>query len=276
MAFYKILICNLMHKKIIISDLDGTLLNPDHKISDYTKAVFKKAHQNGHLIIIATGRHHLDALPLLDTMDLPLYLVSSNGAKIHSPKKELLFSFTIDSQIIKSVLEIDFDPDITTVVFKENVWQTNKINEKLNSFQTELNYLPEIVNLKEIDTNGIIKLFFTHEEHQKLIAVREKILEKYDGLFNHAFSLPICLEFMDIAVDKCYAIEKILALEKGSFDQTIVFGDGFNDEKMLLAAGQGFVMQNALLDLKNKLSHLEVIDSNANDGVAKYIEMNLL
>jgi hydroxymethylpyrimidine pyrophosphatase-like HAD family hydrolase len=80
---------------------------------------------------------------------------------------------------------------------------------------------------------------------------------------------------MDIAVDKCYAIEKILALEKGSFDQTIVFGDGFNDEKMLLAAGQGFVMQNALLDLKNKLSHLEVIDSNANDGVAKYIEMNL-
>jgi Cof subfamily protein (haloacid dehalogenase superfamily) len=265
-----------MTKKIIISDLDGTLLNPDHKISAYTKAVFNKAHQNGYLIIIATGRHHLDALPLLDTMGFPLYLVSSNGAKIHSPEKELLFSFTIDSHIIKSVLKIDFDPDITTVVFKENVWQTNKINEKLNSFQTELNYLPEIVNLKEIDTNGIIKLFFVHEDHQKLVAVREKILAKHDGLFNHAFSLPICLEFMDVAVDKSYAIEKILALENSRFNQTIAFGDGFNDEKMLRAANQGFIMQNATIDLKNKLPHLTVIDSNANDGVAKYIEMNLL
>ncbi len=263
-------------KNIIISDLDGTLLNPDHKISAYTKTIFDKAHQKGHLIIIATGRHHLDALPLLDKLGFPVYLVSSNGAKIHSPNKELLYSFTIDSKIIKSVLEIDIDPEITTVVFKENVWQTNKINEKLNSFQTEMHYLPEIVNLKKIDTNGVIKLFFVHEEHQKLVAIKEKILNTHADLFNHAFSLPICLEFMDIAVDKSYAIEKILNLENATFEQTIVFGDGFNDEKMLLAAGKGYIMQNASTDLKNKLAHLQIIDSNANDGVAKFIETHIL
>jgi hypothetical protein len=42
------------------------------------------------------------------------------------------------------------DSEITTVLFKENVWQTNKHSEQLNSFQTELNYLPELVDFNTI------------------------------------------------------------------------------------------------------------------------------
>jgi HAD superfamily hydrolase (TIGR01484 family) len=67
--------------KVIISDLDGTLLNLEHQIADYTKTVFQELHKQGYLIIIATGRHHLDAMPIVDTLGFPTYLVTSNGAK---------------------------------------------------------------------------------------------------------------------------------------------------------------------------------------------------
>jgi Cof subfamily protein (haloacid dehalogenase superfamily) len=258
--------------KVVISDLDGTLLNSDHTISAYTRSVFKELHKQNYLIIIATGRHHIDAMSIIADFDFPAYLVTSNGARIHTPEKELLYSFDIEGEAVKSVLSLEIDPEITIVLFKEKVWQTSKINTKLNAFQKELIYPYEIVDFKKIDDFKAIKLFFTHDNHDKLVALKNVILENHSHLFNHAFSLPICLEFMDKSVDKSVAISRILEIEGYSFDEAISFGDGFNDEQMLAAAGVGLIMGNAPESLKNKLSHLEVILSNNENGVAKYLE----
>lgn len=257
--------------KVVISDLDGTLLNSDHTISAYTKSVFQELHQRDYLIIVATGRHHMDAMAIINSLDFPVYLVTSNGARIHSPKKELLYSFDMDSEAVKSILSIDIDPEITTVLFKETVWQTSKTNKKLNAFQKDLAYPPEVVDFAALDDYSAIKIFFTHDDHEKLVELKNRILEKHSEAFHHAFSLPICLEFMDKSVDKSLAIAKILEKEGYSFEEAISFGDGFNDEKMLEAAGIGLIMGNAPENLKSKLPHLEVISNNNEDGVAKYL-----
>lgn len=262
--------------KVIISDLDGTLLNTNHQISSYTQTIFQELYKQNYLIIVATGRHHLDAMPLIASLGFPVYLVTSNGARIHSPKKELLFSFDIESDAIKSVLQLEIDAEFTTVLFKENVWQTNKHNEKLNSFQKELNYAPELVNFNEVADLKSIKMFFTHESHGKLIELRDRILVNHAEIFSHAFSLPHCLEFMDKSVDKSVAIAKILEIENFNFEQTISFGDGYNDEKMLNASAKGLLMGNAPDSLKSKLSNLEVIGTNAENGVATYLSEKLL
>ncbi|MBA0885569.1 Cof-type HAD-IIB family hydrolase [Flavobacterium undicola] len=262
--------------KVIISDLDGTLLNSDHRISDYTKQVFRELYNQNYLIIVATGRHHLDAMPIIETLGFPIYLVTSNGARIHAPNKELIFAVNMESEAVKSVLEMDIPAEYTTVLFKENVWQTNKHNDKLLEFQTELNYVPELVNYKEVTDFDVIKIFFTHESHGKLIELREKILEKHPGVFSHAFSLPHCLEFMDKSVDKSVAIASILEIEGFEFNQAISFGDGYNDEGMLNATSKGLLMGNAPDSLKNKLSHLEVISRNNEDGVANYLADKIL
>lgn len=262
--------------KVIISDLDGTLLNTEHQISEYTKTVFQQLHSENYLIIVATGRHHMDALPIVEDLGCPVYLVTSNGARIHSPAKELLFSFDIKSDAIKSVLDLDIDPAFTTVLFREKVWQTNKENKKLNSFQTIMNYPPEIVDFDLVEDLSAIKLFFTHNEHHKLVELKDKIMEDHSDDFHYAFSLPFCLEFMDKSVDKSIAISKILEIENYTFEESISFGDGFNDEKMLLATAKGLIMNNAVESLKIKLSHLEVISSNDSDGVAKYLSQKVL
>ena len=262
--------------KVIISDLDGTLLNQHHVISDYTRSVFQELHQLNYLIIVATGRHHLDAIPLVERLGVPLYLVTSNGARIHSPDKELIFSVNMDPDTVKSILSLDIDPDITTVLFKEEFWQTNIHNEKLNSFSKEVTYHRQLVNFEELEDFEAIKIFFTHENQDKLIAVRDLILEHHPETFNHAFSLPICLEFMDKNVDKSHAIAKILEKVNLDFSHAISFGDGFNDEMMLVTSGKGLIMGNAPAALKNKLSHMEVIATNHDEGVANYLADLLL
>jgi Cof subfamily protein (haloacid dehalogenase superfamily) len=261
--------------KVVISDLDGTLLNSDHSISDYTKSVFQELHHQKYLIIVATGRHHIDAMSIVENLGIPTYLVTSNGARIHSPKKELLYSFNIKSEAIKSILSLDIDPEITTVLFKEEVWLTSKTNKKINSFQKDLKYPPEVVDFEDLEDFTAIKLFFTHDNHEKLVELKNRILEDHSEAFSHAFSLPICLEFMDKSVDKSVAIAKILELEGYSFQDAISFGDGFNDEKMLNATGIGLLMDNAPDSLKDKLPHLDIIASNAEEGVAQYLSSKL-
>ena len=53
--------------------------------------------------------------------------------------------------MVKSILSLEIDPDITTVLFKEEVWQTNIHNEKLNSFSKEVTYNRELVNFDELE-----------------------------------------------------------------------------------------------------------------------------
>ena len=244
--------------KVVITDLDGTLLNSDHKISAYTKAIFQELHQQNYLLIVATGRHHLDAHSIVAGLNCPVYLVTSNGARIHSPNHELLYSIDMESDLVKGIFDLDIDSEITSVLFKENKWQTNHNNDKLNSFSEES------------------KLFFTHHDHQKLVDLKDQILENYSDMFSFAFSLPFCLEFMDKSVDKSVAIAKILEMENFIFEESISFGDGFNDEKMLKSTGKALIMGNAPQSLMDTLPHLETILSNDNDGVAKYLSEQFL
>lgn len=266
----------LKNIKVVVSDLDGTLLNPQHKISDYTKSIFQELHNQNYLIVVATGRHHLDAMAIIETLEVPVYLVSSNGARIHSPNKEQLFSFNLDSEVVKNALNVDIDPEITVVLFKENVWQTNKINEKLNAFQAELKYKPELVDYKTLEDFGAIKIFFSCDNHEKLVKLKDAILANSSEHLHHAFSLPTCLEFMDKAVDKAVAIEAVLEKEGFTLEEAVSFGDGFNDVQMLSASGKGLIMGNAPLLLKETLPNLEIIKTNAEDGVAKYISSKIL
>jgi Cof subfamily protein (haloacid dehalogenase superfamily) len=266
----------LKNVKVVVSDLDGTLLNPQHRISDYTKSIFQELHNQDYLIVVATGRHHLDAMAIIETLEVPVYLVSSNGARIHSPEKEELFSFNLDSDVVKAALNVEIDPEITVVLFKENVWQTNRVNERLNAFQPELKYRPELVDYKTLEDFGAIKIFFSSDNHQKLVKLKDAILANSSEHLHYAFSLPTCLEFMDKSIDKAVAIERVLEKEGFTLKEAVSFGDGFNDVQMLSAAGKGLIMGNAPALLKETLPDLEVIKTNAEDGVARYIASKIL
>ncbi|WP_269225652.1 Cof-type HAD-IIB family hydrolase [Flavobacterium eburneipallidum] len=266
---------NFASIKVIVTDLDGTLLNPQHIVSDYTKSVFQELHKQNYLIVVATGRHHLDAMAIIDTLEVPVYLVSSNGARVHSPQKHELFAFDLKSEVVKTALSVDIDPEITVVLFKESVWQTNKLSEKLNSFQADFKYLPELVDYSTLEDFGAIKIFFSHDNHDKLQVLKDSILAKSSNDLHHAFSLPTCLEFMDKSIDKSVGIQKILEKEGFAFEEAISFGDGFNDVQMLAATGKALIMGNAPQTLKEALPDLEIITTNANDGVAKYLAVNL-
>ncbi|MCT4606306.1 MAG: Cof-type HAD-IIB family hydrolase [Marinisporobacter sp.] len=260
-----------MEYKAVISDLDGTLLNKEHKISDYTKETSRKIVEKGIKFFIATGRHHMDAGYIKKELALDTTLISANGSRVHEAEEEI-FACDLKDEIVKEILMMDVGEGIYKNIYQGNKWFTEREMEWVKEFRNNSGFFYELVDFKGLKAYDAAKIFFICEEHEKLVMVKEKIEEKFKGELNIAFSLPQCLEIMAKGVSKGDALKKVLKEYHIHLEEVVAFGDGLNDLEMLTVAGKGLVMGNAHGKLKEALPDHEIINTNDEDGVAKYLE----
>ncbi|MCT4618432.1 MAG: Cof-type HAD-IIB family hydrolase [Marinisporobacter sp.] len=260
-----------MEYKAVISDLDGTLLNKDHQISDYTKETIQKVVEKGIKFFIATGRHHMDASYIKKELELDTTLISANGSRVHQAEEEI-FACDLEEEIVEKILRMDVEEDIYKNIYQGNKWLAEREMEWVKEFNNDSGFFYELADFKGLKEYHAAKIFFICEEHERLVPVKEKIEEKFKGELNIAFSLPQCLEIMAKGVSKGDALKKVLKKYDIYPEEVVAFGDGFNDLEMLTVAGKGLVMGNAHDKLKEALPDHEIIKTNDEDGVAKCLE----
>lgn len=258
--------------KAVICDLDGTLLNSKHTISDYTKSVISKVHDKGIKIFIATGRHHKDAVAFKNMLGLDSFLITSNGAKIHDEHDNEIFSHNIPADLVSEILSMPLDADIHKNIYQNDLWFTEEDLEDAAEFHKEsgFNYLKKDFN--ELRGEEITKIFYLCDDPEKIRVLEEDVIENFKGRLNVTLSQVNCLELMQRGVSKGMAIKEILEREGVSLEEAMAFGDGLNDFDMLSTVGKGLIMGNCNYRLSDSLPNNEVIDTNDNDGVARYLE----
>lgn len=265
-----------MGYKAIVSDLDGTLLNGEHKFSEKTKETIKKVKDTGKKIFIATGRHHLDAMELKKQLGLDSYLISSNGARIHNESNEVVYEKNIDREIVDYLLAKKCSDDISRHIYTENHWYVEREREEFKVYHQESGFYYTIKNFDEIKNSKIIKMFFISKNFEELQKFEKEVEQELGDRVSITLSGPECLEFMAPKVCKGEAIKNVMERLGISLEEVIAFGDGLNDYEMLSEVGKGLVMGNAAERLKEKLPTNEIIGKNIDDGVANYIEEHLL
>jgi len=261
--------------KVIVSDLDGTLLTPAHIVSEQTKATIHKLLKQDKKFIIATGRHNVDVEAIRKTIDAEIYLITSNGARVHNNKGELIYSKNVSTDIAQIISEIDLQETIQANIYRDDEWFVNKPNPEILSFSQDSTFSYQVVDITTLEKAGIAKFFFCGP-HDDLVKLADQINAQYSTQLNVSFSLPECLEVMDIKVNKAEALTEVLKIKGFTMAETIAFGDGMNDLEMLQAVDKGLIMGNASVMLKNALPDFEMIGDSAEDGVAHYIEKNIL
>ena len=258
--------------KLVISDLDGTLLNENHLLSEYTKKAIEKLNEKGVPFFLATGRHFIDLFDLKKELKLPeTYSISCNGARVHGPNGELLISHDINDDIANEVLSLEIDAEISHSVFTDD--KIYVFDKKELEAYGERQHMPfEFVNKDNFKVKNAIKWFYHSENHDKLVKLDNMIKEKWGKHIDTMFSMDQCLEIMPKHVSKGYAIKEIAKLENININEIIAFGDWFNDLEMLSIVGKGCIMGNASEKLKKALPNNEIIGLNYEDAVAKYLE----
>ncbi|NIY91453.1 Cof-type HAD-IIB family hydrolase [Vibrio diazotrophicus] len=264
--------------KIVASDLDGTLLAPDHKLSAFSKKTLKELHAKGFTFIFATGRHHVDVAGIREIAGIPAYMITSNGARVHDQNDVEMYSKNVPQDLVQAIIDlVKEDKRIITHIYRNDTWLMSREDEALHAYHNESGFHYQLFDINNAPSDGIAKIFFTNEDrdHEMLVVYEKLINEKFAGQVNVAFSTPYCLEVMGSGVSKGDALKAVAESLNLKLENCIAFGDGMNDVEMLSMAGKGLVMGTAHEKVIKALPETEVIGSHADDAVAHYLHDHL-
>ena len=267
-----------MAVKLIVTDLDGTLMAADHlTVTERTRNALKEAHDRGIKIAIATGRtlgfvdNVIKQIPFCD------YVVYSNGAAVYDRnEKKDIYENRISAEMTKLLLseiekfEIYYNSYFSGKILVPESKMKYYVNRGLpQAFLDEFMSLSTVCGdmLKETDGKNaeIIAIYSITDEQKKHFC---DLFEKH-GLYVTS-SIPGEIEVTAANVNKGTALDgfcKTLGIEKS---EVMAFGDAMNDYEMLLFAGESVAMGNACEECKSVAKH--IVDTNANDGLAKAVE----
>lgn len=262
--------------KFIVSDLDGTLLSSECKITNYTKKVIQDLYKKGFCFLFASGRHYFEILEICNYCKITAFMITSNGAKIYNLNKKLIFTSNIDKHVIVNLLKhIDLDTDIIMHMYCNEKWYIHKKNIEKYYYNDKSSCKYQVSDFYFFEMDNVSKIFFTSNYFSKLFLLREKIINLFKSDLDLAFSSKTCLEIMSKKVSKGNALTFLMKYLNSSLTDCIAFGNAMNDIDMLKIAGKACIMLNSDLELKNQLPYAEIVLSNDNDGVARYLEVFL-
>lgn len=257
--------------RLVVIDLDGTLLNAEHQISDFTKQTLRALQQTGTEVMVATGRHFQDVSRLVQPLEIPVGLITSNGARVHNPAGELLYENHIPQALAEQVLAISENFAVHRNVYQGNAWLVEEENLPLLAIHQASGFEYQQVDFANWALCDVDKFYF-NAEHRKLEPLENALREALDDQLYITFTTEIYLEVMNKGVSKGIALSNLCQQKGLNAEQVMAFGDGLNDVDMLQWVGHPVLMANAHPKLKSSLPSANVALSNAENGVAHYLQ----
>lgn len=257
---------------VVVSDLDGTLLNTDHQFSPTSCRVIQALCRRGILFILATGRHYMDVNAIRGQLGLPMYLVTSNGARAHCPQGQLIVQHDIPPAAVRGLISLgQKHSGVLTSVYQGDSWYMARECPPLLAYHRHSGFRYSLCDLDRIPPGCVQKIFFSARCRQALEPLAAEAQAHYGAQLSMTYSLDTCFEVMASGVCKRNALAEILKRNGYTFGDVLAFGDGLNDLEMLEAAGKGVLMGGADADLRTRLADHEMIGLAASDAVAHYL-----
>lgn len=278
-----------MKYKMLVMDMDGTLLTDDKKISPANKKALEKAADLGVKIVVSTGRIFVSAKVYGEMIGVNTPIIASNGAYIREKDRdEVIYARPFGEANIRDALRLTQKHGVCGHFFTPDTIFTEKLVYNAINYTRWNEQMPEDKQVKVVVVNrggwddvieknkdAILKVVVTDESPDRIRALREDIstlqVEISSSIvYNNQYNI----EVMDKGVTKGNAVsvlEKIYRLDRS---EIICIGDSENDISMIKYAGLGIAMENATEDAKEAADFITL--SNQDDGVAYAIEKFIL
>jgi hypothetical protein len=282
--------------KLIAVDVDGTLLTSKGTITDRTRRALSAATERGVHLAVATGRRRRSALPILEQLAVPHFLVASQGAAVWRDGM-LLFHSHLPAQNARIALDVIREHGLATailgnalredVIWVDGHWRSDtRMAAYLRRHMDHVHdFAPEALD---------------HDPVELIVIDAEERLEALDrALTGHRppppsedppaeegpsdrgplwrvifsrnqFTAGAALEIVGPQTSKAEAIDELCTRLGIGREQVIAFGDNVNDVEMLEFAGTGVAMGNATADARAVASR--IAPSNDDDGIATTLE----
>ena len=149
--------------KVVVSDLDGTLLNSDQEVSELSKKVIRELRDRGIKFYIATGRAYPDAKRIMESIGIKIPLISANGGVINDSDGNEIYRDDLDEESKNIILDIDYMAvsDLIHInAYSDNRWFLTTEERKVNPFKEEPHFRYEIKSIEELKKRNITKIYY--------------------------------------------------------------------------------------------------------------------
>lgn len=257
-----------MNRKLIVTDMDGTLLGKDYLLSDYSKTILRELEEAGNLVVLCSGRPERSITPYYHSIGLKNSpFIAYNGILIvDGTSDENLFIKKFPHGKVIKIIENYRDILISiSLETKDTLYLFNE-DKHLNNF-FPYDGMKVIKDPKPEEIKEDLFTFIFKVDDNKYPALEKEIFNKYGLYLRHWTHEPYAELYWPDATKK-EAVEFLKDMYQIKTEDIIAFGDSLNDDGMLSVAGISFVS----LDSKSNLlkeKYLTTIDTAKNDGVAK-------
>lgn len=272
--------------RLLAIDIDGTLLNPEFRISATDLAALRRVHAEGIEVILVTGRRHAFAIPIAQQLGFDLWLISSNGAVTRSLQGETFHRDLLPAntclamlsamQEFRSHIVLTFDIEQKGALVLEHMRDlTTSIQRWL---ENNIQYIDFVVPIEQAVNSDPVQVMFCgpiERMQQALSALQSGAVKKRITVLRTEYPLrDLCIvDVLNAGCSKGHALERWAAHRNIARQQIMAIGDNFNDVEMLAFAGVPFIMGNACEELRQ--NGWNVTLPNDQNGVAAAIEQVL-
>lgn len=255
-------------------DVDGTLLDSDHRLREADKEALCDLVANDIHVILATARGPMILAAVLRELPFPPLLVCFSGGWIGEIDTELSIAkrvildrrhnMAVARSIVATALKLNVEPN----VFTATTWRTRSMTHEI-ILESQITGCSPSITADLLDEgnepNKILLITGEDESNQAL----HTIADSMHSLCNAAFSKPNYLEIVPFGVHKAAALMHLTGILGLDLTQVAAIGDGLNDIEMLREAGVGIAMGNAPESVKSVADW--VTGTNDEAGVAQAV-----
>jgi Cof subfamily protein (haloacid dehalogenase superfamily) len=264
--------------RLIVADLDGTLLTSDHAVSPFTEQTLRAALTRGILFTVATGKTFPSTPWIINLFDIEVPVICGNGTQVFASDGALLHEDPIPRDCALEAIQIaqerGFTPIASTATgLLAEVWDEH-VQNLVNHHEPPPTIVPDLQAALRSDYKPY-KLVMMHRDTQQVDSFQIELERIFAGRVQVLRSGLITLvEILPTGVTKGTALEFILNSLDILPQETMCFGDNCNDLDMLRRAGIGVAMGHAPEDVRQDADY--VTGTNDEDGVAHAIRKFIL
>lgn len=235
--------------KLIALDMDGTLLNDQHEVSDENQRAIREAEAKGVKVVLSTGRNLATCRDYAVSLELSSYLVTINGGEIWGPDGELVERNPVSLPLMEWMYGLSKE-------YITNFWA-------ISTERVFRNEMPE-----DLSGQQWLKFGFDVPDDEVREVVLKLLREKSELEISN--SSPTNIEVNALGINKAEALKKVCGFLGIGMENVMAVGDSMNDMMMIKEAGLGVAMGNAQPVVKDEADW--VTATNNESGVAKAIE----
>lgn len=259
--------------KLIATDMDGTLLDENGKLPKDFFSTLEKLNEKNIKFVVASGRPYRTLYENFKPYSDDLYFICDNGSYIVEPGKDHIISI-INKQVINKIVkacEVIPNTGLILCGVKNSYHKpcSEMIEKEIDKYYINKKVVSDLIDIDD----DIFKVAICDFDGAK-----ENSYEILNPLFstthNVVVSGALWVDINNKGINKGYAIKKLQHDFDISYNETMVFGDFYNDIEMLKEAQYSFVMENANDDMKQYGNF--IARSNLNNGVIKAINEYVL